>query len=195
MARKNEQFDIIVDKLARLKDTSELMIDLAYSSLLLNNRHLAEEVQALEDYMDNLHTEFEQLVLASGFTPKESKNFLGLMRLGVITEEIADAAAEIAEVVLRELKPHPILQLAIEEAEETVVRVQISPKSTLVGKTLRQAQIHEETGMWVLAIRRDNTWIRPNPNTTIKQDDTLIVSGYAEGEEDLRKLVDSPTEP
>ncbi len=195
MARKNEQFDIIVDKLARLKDTSELMIDLAYSSLLLNNRHLAEEVQALEEYMDNLHTEFEQLVLASGFTPKESKNFLGLMRLGVITEEIADAAAEIAEVVLRELKPHPILQLAIEEAEETVVRVRISPKSTLVGKTLRQAQIHEETGMWVLAIRRDNTWIRPNPNTTIKQDDTLIVSGYAEGEEDLRKLVDSPTEP
>lgn len=195
MARKNEQFDIIVDKLARLKDTSELMIDLAYSSLLLNNRHLAEEVQALEEYMDNLHTEFEQLVLASGFTPKESKNFLGLMRLGVITEEIADAAAEIAEVVLRELKPHPILQLAIEEAEETVVRVRISPKSTLVGKTLRQAQIHEETGMWVLAIRRDNTWIRPNPNTTIKQDDTLIVSGYAEGEEDLRRLVDSPTEP
>jgi uncharacterized protein with PhoU and TrkA domain len=195
VARKNEQFDIIVDKLARLKDTSELMIDLAYSSLLLNNRHLAEEVQALEDYMDNLHTEFEQLVLASGFTPKESKNFLGLIRFGVITEEIADAAAEIAEVVLRELKPHPILQLAIEEAEETVVRVQISPKSTLVGKTLRQAQIHEETGMWVLAIRRDNTWIRPNPNTTIKQDDTLIVSGYAEGEEDLRKLVDSPTEP
>jgi uncharacterized protein with PhoU and TrkA domain len=192
---KKEQFKVIVDKLASLKDTSELMIDLAYSSLLLNNRYLAQEVQALEECMDNLHTEFEQLVLASGFTPEESRNFLGLIRLGVITEEIADAAAEIAEVVLRGLKPHPIIQLAIKEAEETVVRVQISPKSTLVDKTLRQAQIHEETGMWVLAIRRGNTWIRPNPNTTIQQDDTLIASGYAEGEEDLKKLASSPTRP
>lgn len=193
MAGKNEQFGAIVDKLARLKDTSELMIDLAYSSLLLNSHHLAEEVQGLEEYLDNLHTEFEQLVLSSGFTPEESKDFLGLIRLGVITEQIADAASEIAEVVLRGLKPHPILQLAIEEAEETVVRVKVSSKSLLVGKTLRQAQIHEETGMQVLAIRRDSNWIRPTPNTSIKKDDVLIASGYAEGEEDLKRLV-SPEE-
>lgn len=189
MTKQKEQFKVIVDKLASLKDTSELMIDLAYSSLLLNSRRLAEEVQALEESVDELHTEFEQLVLSSGFTPNESKDFLGLIRLGVATEQIADAAAEIAEVVLRGLKPHPILKLAIEEAEETVVRVQVSPKSPLVGKTLREAQIHEETGMWILAIRRGNAWIRPKPNIPIEPNDILIVSGYAEGEEDLEKLV------
>jgi uncharacterized protein with PhoU and TrkA domain len=189
LTKQKEQFKVIVDKLASLKDTSELMIDLAYSSLLLNSRRLAEEVQALEERVDELHTEFEQLVLSSGFTPNESKDFLGLIRLGVATEQIADAAAEIAEVVLRELKPHPILQLAIEEAEETVVRVQVSPKSPLVGKTLREAQIHEGTGMWILAIRRSNAWIRPKPNTPIEPNDILIASGYAEGEEDLEKLV------
>jgi uncharacterized protein with PhoU and TrkA domain len=189
LTKQKEQFKVIVDKLASLKDTSELMIDLAYSSLLLNSRRLAEEVQALEERVDELHTEFEQLVLSSGFTPNESKDFLGLIRLGVATEQIADAAAEIAEVVLRELKPHPILQLAIEEAEETVVRVQVSPKSPLVGKTLREAQIHEGTGMWILAIRRSNAWIRPKPNTRIEPNDILIASGYAEGEEDLEKLV------
>lgn len=180
---------MIADKLACLKDTSELMLDLAYSSLLLNNRYLAEEVQALEECMDELHTEFELLVLASGFTPEESKDFLGLIRLGVITEKVADAAAAIAQVVLRELKPHPILKRAIQEAEETVTHVQVSLKSPLVGKTLRQAQIHEETGMWVLAIRRGNNWIRPTPNTTIQQNDILIASGYAEGEDDLNRLV------
>ncbi len=188
MAKEKEHFKIIVDKLAELKDTSELMIDLAYSSLLLNNRHLAEEVQGLEGRVDELHTEFEQLVLSSGFRPEESKDYLGLIRLGVATEQIADAGAEIAEVVLRELKPHPILKLAIEEAEETVVRVQVSSKSSLVGKTLREAQIHEETGMWILAVRRGNIWIRPKPSTVIEQNDVLIVSGYAEGEEDLENL-------
>jgi len=193
LAKKKEQFKVIVDKLAELKDTSELMIDLAYSSLLLNNRHLAEEVQALEERTDDLHTKFEQLVLSSGFKPEESKDFLGLIRLGVATEQIADAGAEIAEVVLRGLKPHRILKLAIEEAEETVVRVQVSLNSPLVGKTLRQAQIHEETGMWVLAIRRGDIWIRPKPSTTIEQNDILITSGYAEGEEDLEILA-SPKE-
>ena len=77
MAKGKEQFKVIVDKLAELKDTSELMIDLAYSSLLLNNRYLAEEVQALEERMDELHTKFEQRVLSSGFKPEESKDFLG----------------------------------------------------------------------------------------------------------------------
>lgn len=188
LAREKKQYKVIVDKLVELKNTSELMVDLAYSSLLLNNYHLAEEVEALEECMDELHTEFEQLVLSSGFKPEESKHFLGLIRLGVTTEQIADAGAEIAEVVLRGLTPHPILKLAIEEAEETVVRVQVSTNSLLVGKTLRQAQIHEETGMWVLAIRRGNVWLHPKPSTVIKQDDILIASGYAEGGEDLGKL-------
>ena len=193
MVKKKEHFKAVVDKLVELKDTSELMIDLAYSSLLLNSHHLAEEVEGLEERVDELHTEFEQLVLSSGFKPKEAKDFLGLIRLGVATEQIADAGAEIAEVVLRGLEPHPILKAAIEEAEETVVRVQVSLNSPLVGKTIRQAQIHEETGMWVLAIRRGNVWIRPRSSTSIQQDDILIASGYAEGEEDLENLA-SPKE-
>jgi uncharacterized protein with PhoU and TrkA domain len=183
-----EHFRLIANKLAELKDTSELIIDLAYSSLLLKSTHLAEEVQALEERLDDLHTEFEKLVLSSGFKPEESQDFLGLIRLGVTTEQIADAGAEIAEVVLRGLEPHPILALAIEEAEETVVRVQIASGSSLVGKTLRQAQIHEETGMWILAIRRNDVWIRPKPSTMIEAQDIIIASGYADGEEDLQEL-------
>lgn len=181
-------FKKIVDKLVELKDTSELMMDLAYSSLLLNSRELAEEVQALEERVDNLHTEFELLVLSSGFKPEESKDFLGLIRLGVVTEKIADSAAQMAQVVLRGLEPHPVLKLVIEEAEETVTHVQVSKKSSLVGKSLRDAQIHEETGMWVLAVRRGEKWIRPKPDIVIKAGDVLIASGYAEGEEDLAKL-------
>lgn len=181
-------FRKIVNKLVELKDTSELMMDLAYSSLLLNSRELAEEVQELEGHVDSLHTEFELLVLSSGFKPEESKDFLGLIRLGVVTEAIADAAAEIAEVVLRGLEPHPVLRLVIEEAEETVTRARVSKRSSLNGKNLRDAKIPEETGMWVLAIRRGKKWIRPQPKTVIKAGDVLIASGYAEGEEDLLKL-------
>jgi len=181
-------FKKIVDMLVELKDTSELMLDLAYSSILLNSKELAEEVQALEEHVDKLHTDFELLVLSAGIPPEESKNFLGLIRIGVVTENIADAAAQIAEVVLREIEPHPVLALAIEEAEETVVRIQVSKGSSLVGKTLREAQVHEETGMWVLVVRRGGKWVRPNSGLKIDAGDVLIASGYAEGEEDLKKL-------
>lgn len=185
---RQKRFEEIVERFVELKDTSELMMDLAYSSLLVNSKELAEEVQELEEHVDELHTEFELLVLSSGFKPEESKDFLGLIRLGVVTEKIADAAAEIAEVVLRGIEPHPVLKMAIEEAEETVTRVQVTEDSPLANKTLKQAQIPEETGMWVLAMRRENRLIRPKPSTKIKAGDVLIASGYAEGEEDLRKL-------
>ena len=194
MAITEEHLKKIAEKLVTLKDTSEVMIDLAYSSLLLNSQSLAEEVEALENHMDDLYTEFELLVLASGFTPKESKDFLGLIRLGAITEQIADAAMEIADVVLKGLEPHPILKLVIEEAEETVTKVTVSENSTLVGKKIREAQIQEETGMWVLVIRRGNCWLRPRPNTVICAGDVLIAAGYAEGEEDFESLMSGTKE-
>ncbi|MDH5438927.1 MAG: hypothetical protein OEX76_08540 [Candidatus Bathyarchaeota archaeon] len=193
MASTKKLFKNIANKLVELKDTSELMMDLAYSSVLMNSRELAEEVQELEEHVDNLHTEFELLVLSSGFKPEESKDFLGLIRLGVVAERIADAAAEISEVVLRGLEPHPILKLVIEEAEETVTRVQVAKKSSLVGKNLRDAQLPEETGMWVLAIRRGKKWLRPQPSSIIRAGDLLIASGYTEGEEDLKKLASGET--
>ncbi|MEM2202545.1 MAG: TrkA C-terminal domain-containing protein [Candidatus Bathyarchaeia archaeon] len=186
--RSQKKFEEIVKRFVELKDTSELMIDLAYSALLLNSRELAEEVQKLEEYMDKMHTEFELQVLSSGFKKEEAKGFLGLIRLGVVTEKIADAAAQIAEVVLRGVEPHQVLKLAIEEAEETITYVQVTDKSPLVNKTLKDAKIPEETGMWVLAIKRGEKCVRPKSDTRIQVGDILIASGYAEGEEDLRRL-------
>jgi len=190
---KEEHFKKIVDALVELKNTSELMLDLAYSSIILNSPELAREVQELEEHVDDLHTKFELLILSSGFTPDESKDFLGLIRLGIVTEEIADAAAKLGEIVLRGLKPHPVLKIAVEEAEETVTSVQVSENSILNGKTIKEARVADRTGMWILAIKRGKKWLRPKPSTRIKAGDILIASGYAEGEEDLERLASGET--
>jgi len=42
--------------------------------------------------------------------------------------------------------------------------------------------------MWVLVVRRGGKWVRPSPGLKIDAGDVLIASGYAEGEEDLKKL-------
>jgi uncharacterized protein with PhoU and TrkA domain len=181
-------FEEIVERFVELKNTSELMIDLAYSALMLNSKELAEEVQRLEEYVDQLHTDFELLALKSDFKKEEASGFLGLIRLGVATEKIADAAAEMGEVVLRGIEPHPILKLAIREAEETVTQVCVTEGSPLVNRTLKEARVHEETGMWVLVIRRGEKSLRPKPDTVIQLGDILIASGYAEGVDALKKL-------
>jgi uncharacterized protein with PhoU and TrkA domain len=190
---EQERLEEVVARMVELKDTSELMIDLAYSALMLNSKELAEEVERLEEYVDELHTAFELLALTSGFKKEEASGFLGLIRIGVATESIADAAAEMAEVVLRGIKPHPVLTLAIREAEETVVQVCVSASSPLVNKTLKEARVDEETGMWVLVIKRGGKPIRPKGDSRIQEGDILVASGYAEGVEDLKKLA-SPEE-
>jgi uncharacterized protein with PhoU and TrkA domain len=183
-----EKFEEIVSRFVELKDTSELMMDLAYSSLLLNNKELAEEVEVLEEKVDQLHTQFELLALTSDFKKEEASGFLGLIRLGVATEKIADAAAEMAEVVLRGIEPHLILKLTIKEAEETVAQACVTEDSPLVNKTLKEARVHEETGMWVLVIKRDGKCLRPKADSKIQTGDVLVASGYAEGADGLKKL-------
>lgn len=188
MEKNQEVFEEIVKKFVELKNTSELMMDLAYSSLMLNSTDLAEEVERLEEHMDELHTDFELLALTSNFKKEEASGFLGLIRLGVATEKIADAAAEMAEVVLRGIEPHPVLKIAIREAEETVTQAYVTANSPLINKTLKEARVHEDTGMWILAIRRNNKSLRPKPYTKIKAGDIIIASGYSEGATDLKKL-------
>jgi uncharacterized protein with PhoU and TrkA domain len=186
--KQREKFEEIASRFVELKDTSELMMDLAYSSLLLNSKELAEEVELLEEEVDKMHTAFELLALTSDFKKEEASGFLGLIRLGVATEKIADAAAEMAEVVLRGLESHEVLKLAIREAEETVTQACVTGDSPLVNKTLKEARVHEETGMWVLIIKRDDRCVRPRAESKIQAGDVLIASGYSEGADALKKL-------
>jgi uncharacterized protein with PhoU and TrkA domain len=172
-----------------LKDTSEMMMDLAYSALLLNSSFLADEVMMLEEQMDELHISFQKRVLSRTEEETKPEDLLGIIRMGNVTERIADAASEIAEVVLRGDEPHRVLQMVIQDAEETVERAVVGENSLISGKTLKDAEIADETGMWVLVVRRGPLWIRPKPSTMLFPGDVIIASGYSEGEEDFKQLV------
>jgi len=184
-----QHWEKITRDLVILKDTSELMMDLAYSALLLNSDYLAEEVMNMEQRMDELHIDFQCEVLSPTDEDTNPKELLGIIRMGNVTERIADAASEIAEVVLRGGEPHPILSMVIQDAEETVERVIVSKDSPVAGMTLKQAQIADETGMWVLFIRRGTHWMRPKPNTILEPGDLVVASGYSEGEDDFKQLL------
>ena len=168
--------------LLELKDTSEFMGDLAYSSLLYNNSEIAEEVIFLEGRMDELGAAIqEQLLNVAKDNPDVVAKFSVILRLQMAAEEIANAAASIADVVLRGLGEHPVIQMSIQESEVTIERATVSDDSILVGKKFGDIRLGSISGMYVIAIKRGNQFIYgPDKFTTINAGDVLIARGPEE---------------
>jgi voltage-gated potassium channel len=68
-----------------------------------------------------------------------------------------------------------------EDEEIEVEEIKISPKSTLVGKMLRESQIRSRYGVTVVAIRRERRTIsNPGPDERLYGNDVVIVLGTKE---------------
>lgn len=169
----------IESMLLELKDTSELMIDLAYSSLIYNNKEIAEEVEFLEKKMDILSTDIQDAVVNLGKQqPEEVARIAVVIRMQMAIEEIANAAASIADVVIRGLGDHPVIQMSIQESNVTIEKVVISGKSILNGRTMAELRLGSHCGMYVIAIKRDGKFIyAPNKDFRLEEGDLLIAKG------------------
>ncbi len=186
---KNDEVAEIERMLIEMKNTSELMLDLAYSAFLFNNKEIAEEVMELEELFDKFHVNFELKVLDADDEAINPEAKLALIRIGLAAENIADAAAEIADAVLRGVEPHPILKMVMEEADETIVRTCIGAGSELEGKTIGEIAIDDRLGMRIIAVRRKGKWVySPSDSYTLERGDIIIAKGYIQGKDFLLEM-------
>ena len=184
---KNKSVEDIV---LEIKDKSELMIDLAYSSLIYDNTTIAKEVYDLEDLIDTLYKSLQRQTLEQVENKKLKVNdALTVLRLAEAAEQIADAAQEIADVELRDVELHPILKVSIRDSDVVFTRVQVEEKSILCKKTLGELKLASETGMMVIAMKHGKRWLYgPNKNTKIDSGDILFAKGPEDGEKHLIDL-------
>ena len=183
------------DILVEMKDNSEMMVDLAYSALLYNNREIAEEIVELEEKIDTMNRWLQRKITDRTIETKDVNRALAYIRLGGSLEMIADAAFEIANVVLRDVEPHPILKKSVQDADVVVTKLIISSQSILNGKTIGELRIAENTGMWINAIKRGKNWIYgPEYDTLLMAGDVIFASGPLDGEEYLRKATNEALE-
>jgi len=174
-------------ELANLKNLSELMIDLAYLSVLTNDKDAAMEVLELEEYMDSKHLEVAEDIIES-FKDASANEIIGLLRVIEGFEVISDAAAEIAGIVISDIPPHPILREIEKEAEERVLKAAL-PKS-VIGKRIAELSL-DRVGANVLAIKRRGKWIvDPPPDCKLEEGDILIIKCYEEGLQQLSKILE-----
>ncbi len=181
--------DRAIDTLVEMKNVSEVAVGLAYSALVLRDAGLAAEVSHLEDRLDEMNERLELWVLRAAQEHVDPSRLRGLLRLAQAAEEIGDAAQQMVWLVEEQEELHPILALALGDAEEVVVRVPVGAGSAADGATLRQLRLETETGFYLLAIRRGGRYLyRPRPSVTLQAGDDLIATGPDEGHALLAEL-------
>ena len=135
----------IASMLMELKDTSEMMIDLAYSSLLYDNTEIAEEVIALSDNLESLSERIQDEIAQAGKAmPDEVARAVVTIRIMDSIMGIAGAAESIADVVIRGLGEHPVLAMSIRDSDTTMCLAKIADDSVLAGKTFGEATAEEK---------------------------------------------------
>jgi len=183
------ELDRAVDILVEMKNGSEAAVGLAYSTLLLGDPGLAAEVATLEAQSDALQDELESWVLRATPEARDPDELRGLLRLGSATESICDAAREMTWYVERGEELHPVIQMALEETEETAAETVVAEGSPADGASLKQLRVETETGMFILAVQRGRRWIyRPRAVFRLQAGDRLVSVGPEEGADELAAI-------
>ena len=89
--------------LAEAKDTSELMIDLAYAAVYFDDADMADALEDLEEDMSGLVQQMRGLAMLSVRSPREADAMSTVLRIVSAIELVANAAVDISRIVTRKL--------------------------------------------------------------------------------------------
>ena len=184
-----DEMDDQEELLLRVKDTSEIMIDLAYSSLIFHDRELAEEVLLLNEHVKDLNGRLEEIVIERVSRDRDMDRAITYIRLSRAMEDIGDSAEKIADVVLRDIRVHPVLAESILESGTSIAREVIAAGSILAGSPLRETSLATDTGWFLLVVKRKERWIiGPDGDTVLEPGDIIFARGPLESRGHLCRL-------
>ena len=175
------QQDTVKDLLEEIKNLSELMLDLAYSAVSFKNQEIAQEVVLQFDKFEDLEERLYKQLFAA-FRGSKEQSLISVIDVVEGAKTVSLAARNLAEMILEDKELHPVIHEALEETDETIERVSLSPQSVLVGKTLKELQLGSKVGLSIIGIRKGDEkvhkWIfRPHGGTRLESGDILISVG------------------
>ncbi|MFD1569594.1 potassium channel family protein [Halorubrum laminariae] len=187
----------VKDLLVEMKDTAELLIDLSYSAVLHGSPTVAHEVVELEHRMDVLQMRARMSLMLAARSPDEAETLAPVLGVVGAADKISDAAGDIAKIVTEEIGLPDAMRGALTEGVETLIRGTVSADSDYAGRTLKDIDLESETGVRVIAIRREDDWIlNPGPKTRLEAGDVTLLRGPETGvAEAYPELAQEPFEP
>lgn len=177
--------------LTEMKDISGLILDLAYSSLVLGSLEIADEVRYLEARMDTLNHRIRLQTMVAARTIDDAEDLVGILQVASSAEKISNAAGDIAGILKRipEIKNYAVT--LFKEADEHILTLAIPDDSPMHRRTIEEFDMEKETGLKIIAIRREKRWIYgPEDDQMLFAGDMLILRGVDEGFPRLQQLAE-----
>ena len=179
--------------LAEAKDTSELMVDLAYASVYFGDPDMAEEVDELEQQMSELVHDMRAVCVMAARSPREAEGMSSVLQVVSAIERMANDAVDIARIVTHRLGIPQQLVADLSDAEEVSHRVLVSDGSHMAHRPLSALELTVQAGMRVMAVRRGRQWITDvDGDTVLVPGDVLFLHGSPDGITRLRELAGAP---
>ncbi len=175
--------------LTEMKDTSELIVDLAYAALLFNSREIADEVRLLEVQMDELKYQLQMTVMLAARDPEDAEKLAAVLQVANATEHISNAAGDIVNLLKIPVKKRPFLSSLLREGDEIISFIGV-PKDR---EAERIEELYEKVspGIRVLAVKRKKRWIYdPEDDFRIRPGDALVVAGPESALKELREYME-----
>jgi uncharacterized protein with PhoU and TrkA domain len=177
--------------LLEMKNLSELMIDLAYSAALFNDKELAEDVLELESRVDTLAYLLDMEIMIAARDAKDAEALIGVSTVAAATDKISDAAADIAAIVTHDIGVHPIVSAIFEKVEERLMKATVKEDSVIAGKQICELDLAARMGVDIIAIRRNKDWIiNPEETERIFHGDILITRGAPIGIKEFKDVAE-----
>ena len=172
----------VQELLTEMKDISEVIVDLAYASLMYNSRAMASKVNELEDEMDELKYAMRVKALLAARTKEDARELSGILQIASAADRISHAAGEIVDLLDVPPEKRPFITNLINESDEKIRMVRVSPKSDMAGNTIEKLGVEANTGMKIIAMKNRYGWIYdPDDDVKIRAGDDLIVRGTEDG--------------
>ena len=179
--------------LSDAKNTSELMVDLAYASVYFGDPDMAEEVGELEEQFNELIHDMRAVCILAVRRPDEAEAMSSVLGVIGAIERIANDAVDIARIVTHQLGIPRELVADLSMAEEVSHRVLVREGSHMARRPLSALELPVATGMRVMAIRRDRDWITDvEGDEVLVPGDVLFLEGPPAGIARLRELAAAP---
>jgi len=175
----------VIENIMELKNMSELMVDLAYSAVFLQSKHISNEVMKMEREADEITTETLKHIFK--IRGSEEQRIRMIEFIDYITD-ITNAAKHIAELVGKGSIPEYAKNI-LSEADKRIMTFEIKNDSVLAEKTLEESLVRSRTGANIISINRGEDWLFGiNKNTVLKAGDTIVAVGSKGSEELLEKF-------
>ncbi|MBN1329886.1 MAG: hypothetical protein JXA54_10465 [Candidatus Heimdallarchaeota archaeon] len=183
------------DALKQIKDLCSIIVDLAYSSLIYEDKGLGEEIKELRDLVVNLDYLLKMSLQVAVRDGKDAQATLPLLVLGQASTDIANSATDIANVLLKGFTVHQSIKDLSQKVSRDLMRGEISDESILKGYTISDIIQKMNYSITIYALRKEGKWkINPSKKSLLESGDIILASGSLSGISLLKLLVGGTAE-